>query len=437
MEEESVQVTLKSGQSWDILLPKKPCVVPVSCSLEVLKETVSRHLGDTPSPQFIVLAIPVRGCLEQLTGEVRLVAGSELFVFSSKTWRAFEVVNDSSASFDDKKRVVAEATFGIENDLDFLERVKRMSLQNDKEGQAGRERLEKRAAMFGLRENKAIDTTGDCQFDAAADQLRKYRQFGGETKESVRKRAVEWIREHADYDLGHGTSVKQWIQAMLENNGSFDGYVVAISQEQCWGDEVTLLAITETYQVGIVLVSSTVGENNWYRAHYPRGKGERDEVPLLWLGHELERHYWSLVKGKVVKVGMPLNELERQVAIKLQEIQALLECQQDCIESTESEGNFQWEKDPNFRSLIIVLVEWYVDKINGKSRRFDMTKFVNEWIKSNRKDGVRNDFVKAYLLAAWKWLQSGTRLPEAIRMRQDEATTDQKSRYKKALEKWY
>jgi hypothetical protein len=91
MEERSVRLTLKSGQTWDILLPESPLVVPLSCSLEELKQTVSQHLGDTPSPQDIILARPIDENLMQLTGKPDLlVDGAELFVFSIKTWESDE-----------------------------------------------------------------------------------------------------------------------------------------------------------------------------------------------------------------------------------------------------------------------------------------------------------------------------------------------------------
>lgn len=306
----SVRLTLKSGQTWEVLLAQSPFFVPLSLSLEQLKIMVSKHLWDTPSAQDIVLAKSQDGGLTQLTDTPNFGDGAELFVFSSKTWRAFEVVKSSSASFDDKKRAVAEAFVGVgSNDLDFLQQLelaKRMSLKDDEEVKAGRERLENRAAVFGLRENQEIDAEGDCQFDAVADQLRKYQKFPKESKESVRAKAVEWIRSHAAYDLGNSTTVKQWVEALPENNGSFENYLLRMGQQQCWGDEVTLLAIIEAFCVGVVLISSTVGENNWYRTHYPRGKGEKDELPLLWLGHELERHYWSLVEeGDVSKAKLP------------------------------------------------------------------------------------------------------------------------------------
>jgi hypothetical protein len=211
--------------------------------------------------------------------------------------------------------------------------AKKVSLKEDQGIQAARERVEKRAAIFGLKENKTIDDEGDCQFDAVADQLRKYGQFLKETKESVRTRAVEWIRSHADYDLGNDTSVKQWVLELPEKNGSFDGYIAKMRGKGYWGDEVTLLAIIEAYQVGVCLVSSTVGEENWFRTFCPRGVEQKIEGPLLWLGLELERHYWSLVGDNFLEFVNPMASVgkggessEFDVIVRIHAYEDKLDC---------------------------------------------------------------------------------------------------------------
>lgn len=198
--------------------------------------------------------------------------------FSSKTWHALQVVESSSSSVEAKKSAVAEAYAGG-NELDFLEQMKlakKLSLASDKERQEARARLKQRAAVFGLEENTSIDTEGDCQFDAVADQMRKYEKFAAETKESVRARAVDWIAEHADYDLGDGVTLKEWVESTV---GVAFFKCLNMSKIGCLGDEATILAIVEAFQVSVVLVSPTVGQSNWYRTHYPRGKSEKDALP--------------------------------------------------------------------------------------------------------------------------------------------------------------
>ncbi len=182
-------------------------------------------------------------------------------------------------------------------------------MKDDKRVQEAKKCLRQRAALFGLQQAPGIDDKGDCQFDVVADQLRRVGRQ--ESKDSVRAQSVAWIRANAARDLGHGTTLKEWVEVSY---GSFEDYLRKTSQPQCWGDEVTLLAILEVYQVSIVIVSSTEGDKNWYRTYYPCGKGPSDELPCLWLGHELERHYWSLVhtcvgdEQMILKIGDALQQ---------------------------------------------------------------------------------------------------------------------------------
>jgi hypothetical protein len=55
MEQKSVRLTLKSGQSFEVLLPESPLVVSMPISLEELKTKISRHLGDTSQQSWFLL----------------------------------------------------------------------------------------------------------------------------------------------------------------------------------------------------------------------------------------------------------------------------------------------------------------------------------------------------------------------------------------------
>lgn len=290
-------VHLKSGQSFESIPGVAPLRLSSSpSSLSQLKTSVSQHLGDTPSPPDIVLAREEGGGLLQLNeGVVSSLKEETLFVFSTKSWKAFAVIQSASSSPKDRRKAIVDA-FSSHDDASFLRQLRQgqqASLEDNTAVQDARKRLAERAALFGLQENPDIDQKGDCQFDAAADQLRKYHFV--ETKETVRARVVRWIRENAGRDLAHDTSLRMWILALpKEEYSSFDDYLEKMARAKWWGDEVTLLAICESYEVAIVMLSSVQG-GNWHRVLYPAGKSEKDELPLLWLGHEHERHYWSLV----------------------------------------------------------------------------------------------------------------------------------------------
>lgn len=284
----TMTLSLKSGLSGVTL---DTLSVQPYCPLEDLKVVISRRLGNTPPPTELVLAH--LGPYEVLHELDAFDSQQELCFFSKESWQAYQIIQQTSSSAEVRRSAVLAAR-SFESEYLQLKHAQQFSLLGNRDIQAARARLAERAAIFGLQENENIDQEGDCQFDAAADQLTHYPQFLGETKESVRARAVQWIREHADHDLGHGTSVRQWIELLPEYEYSFDQYLSKMSRARYWGDEMTLLAIREAYGVCIVFLSSIEG-GAWFRTDYPLGKSERDELPHLWLGHEAERHYWSLV----------------------------------------------------------------------------------------------------------------------------------------------
>jgi hypothetical protein len=291
-DENAIEVVLKSGQTFACLREDAPFRFnPTSVkNFESLKKRISRHLGDTPLPQHMILLHEYNGGLVELQDISSISARMDLFVMSSKAIGASDIVSKSSSSPEERQRAVIDVSCTVQ---DFLHRKKKGSREpsSDSKALGGRQRLEERAALFGLQENPYIDNTGNCQFDAAADQLCRYAAFAGATKQSVRIRVIEWIERNAESDLGHRITLRQWIE---QTEGPFDEYLKRMSKDQTWGDEITLTAIIEEFEVSIVLLSSMDG-NNWFFTRYPRGRNASDELPILWMGHEVEIHYWSLL----------------------------------------------------------------------------------------------------------------------------------------------
>jgi hypothetical protein len=294
--EHMTQIYLKSGQSLELLVDK-PFFVVKSWSLVNLKTMVSAHLGGTPSPQEIVLAHAYELALVELVERdvSVLQPNTSLFVFSAKVWHAQNVIQNTLSSSEDRRKAVVES-YSKMSEWDLLKHAQAKSLQENRNMQATRQRLKEHAAVFELQENPNIDQKGNCQFDAAADQLRQYPQFAQESMVSVRAACVKWILENERRNLGNGITIRQWIEIVAVAYGhiGFDDYLDKMSRDQRWGDEVTLLAIQEVYQVCVVFISSS--EQDWHRISYPQGKGPTEQLPQIWLGHELERHYWSLIQ---------------------------------------------------------------------------------------------------------------------------------------------
>ena len=225
MEEESahvgpaVRVVLKSGQTMETLGEE----AGVS-SLAELKKRVKTLTG---AEDMVMARGDGRGGLVEMKGEDDGGEGGSggeggdffseegiVFLFPRKVWNAWEMVERKDVDVDAKRRAL-EGMGMVDDDREFLrqlELAKKLSLQGDRNRESARERLRTRAAFLGLEENKDIDATGDCQFDAAADQLRRDLGLGEETKESVRRKVVDWIEKNENRDLGHGMTLRQWVE---------------------------------------------------------------------------------------------------------------------------------------------------------------------------------------------------------------------------------
>ena len=83
----------------------------------------------------------------------------------------------------------------------------------------------------------------------------------------------------------------------------YDVYCNEMAKDKVWGDEVTMIAICEAFQLRILLWSSTVSESNYFSEHSPRAPN----APLrtILLCHVLELHYGSLFLNTPVGVESP------------------------------------------------------------------------------------------------------------------------------------
>jgi len=159
------------------------------------------------------------------------------------------------------------------------------------------DRLQKRLACpWNLKINPNTDDEGNCQFDSAADQLRRFPEFKNITKQQVRARVVNWLRKNGDYKLSdedEAETLEFWIQ--ITQNIDWKTYCDKMSKDKVWGDEVTMKAITEEFGVRIFLWSSTVSDSNYFSEHAPRNVAKDAKQRSLLMCHVLEVHYCSLL----------------------------------------------------------------------------------------------------------------------------------------------
>jgi len=289
----SLAIEIKCGQSFESFPQVGLLDVSTYISLEQLKFVIFRHLGvHAPCSQNdLVLAYrEERGALVELKEAymTTLERYRTYYVFSKNTWIIQGPITESTI----EERCQAMSKVPFRNNV-MMQQLRKMQQEYTIKAT---ESFSDFAARFGLQGNPTTD-----QFDAAADQLKKHPQFAGETKETVRARAIQWIRDNDHYDLGNGTTLRKWIVPDEAPESSFDDYLSKAEQPKWWGDEVTLLAICESYQVPIVLLRSMYFRGSWYHReswyHVFRPTHGAITAHHLWIGHLNASCYGSLVEA--------------------------------------------------------------------------------------------------------------------------------------------
>ena len=154
-----------------------------------------------------------------------------------------------------------------------------------------RQRLEQRVGSWGFCINPETDASGNCQFDAIADQLR-VRSGLKVTKEEVRQTVVEWLRNNPTFELCPDLPLYSVFGVYETSFSSLEEYCDYMAQEYRWGDIWTLIAACQAYDVAICIFSSTEDTSeSSQRLHF----GSVESLVTLYLGHIIELHYVSLL----------------------------------------------------------------------------------------------------------------------------------------------
>ena len=134
------------------------------------------------------------------------------------------------------------------------EEARRRQMTREAQIMEGRALLTKRLLAIKARELEMKDD-GNCQFRALAFEI-----YGDEELHSwVRKIVVEYLKLHAET-----------YSAFVGDNKEWKAYLRLMSKTRTWGDELTLRAAVEAYQVQLYVVSSE--KENWLIKYEPDDK---------------------------------------------------------------------------------------------------------------------------------------------------------------------
>ena len=165
----------------------------------------------------------------------------------------------------------------------------RLDRTAEQKAQERRDVMAQRLGMYNLRLRTKILGDGNCQFRAVADLLWPGDQ---DAHSMVRAAAIAWLRKHADTEMQPGdpeTKVRRFI-----HGESWEDYLRRMSRDREWGDELTLRAIANQYQIVLCVLSDVVakGSSSPVREIAPLSGAE--DKPHHWLAHFAEVHYESL-----------------------------------------------------------------------------------------------------------------------------------------------
>jgi len=114
---------------------------------------------------------------------------------------------------------------------------------------------------------------GACQFRAVADQIYEDQEL----HQQVRHTAVSHLRARR----------RQYEQFV---DGSFDDYITRMQEADCWGDNLTLQATSDAYDIEVCCLT-TYKTKSFIRIS-PQSKKPTQQI---WLGFYSEYHYTSIV----------------------------------------------------------------------------------------------------------------------------------------------
>jgi hypothetical protein len=201
--------------------------------------------------------------------------------------------NPPSSSFDEKRynmlqNSLLESGFSMKKLLELINWLPVSTGQSQIRADEGneytrkqKERLQQRLELYQLKPKRDIPGDGNCQMHAISDQLYDTISKSAE----IRKMVVDWLQKNRDWQLPNGAILHQFV-----HDRKWEDYCTAMAKDGCWGDHLTLLAISEMFGAQISIFSSVEGDNFITEIHPTTKKLKK----VLLLSHYAEFHYGSL-----------------------------------------------------------------------------------------------------------------------------------------------
>lgn len=146
-------------------------------------------------------------------------------------------------------------------------------------------RLAERLVECGLTYRSKAPRDGNCLFVSVADQLAAIDLHV--TAKKLRTEAVGWLRDHGDFVLNNGETIKKFVGP---KPADWRNYLANLGKEGVWGDHLTIIALASIYRLRVKIISSSDGPR--YITTVVPVDDMVDKTILL--AHLAEFHYDSL-----------------------------------------------------------------------------------------------------------------------------------------------
>lgn len=160
--------------------------------------------------------------------------------------------------------------------------------------EAAGQRLRETLWDFGL-QIRPIAADGNCQFRAVADQL-----WGSDHNHAaVRERAVSHLRSNPDRYAGFAVGE------------DFPEYLNRMATPAHWGDNLSLQAIADAFQIRIMLITSFQRRALVVSPQQMCRERGQDQDRCIWLGFFAEWHYVSLESSEQNEANLEVARITR------------------------------------------------------------------------------------------------------------------------------
>jgi len=147
--------------------------------------------------------------------------------------------------------------------------------------------LLERLKVYGMKEKTSIRGNGNCQFAAFSDQYFNDIKYAAE----IRNECVKWLMKNKYFVLTNGAKMENFLQT--DFFPTWQDYCEYMSVDGTWGDNLTLVALSELFRTKIVIISSIkLSKNQNPCTVIVPSKWENNKV--VYLSHLHELHYSSI-----------------------------------------------------------------------------------------------------------------------------------------------